>query len=37
VLWPSSDRTIDVVAGDAPYPLTLVADEKHVLSLPGRR
>ncbi|WP_097867275.1 glycosyl hydrolase family 95 catalytic domain-containing protein [Streptomyces sp. rh34] len=37
VLWPSSDRTIDVVAGGVPCPLTLVAAEKHVLSLPGRR
>ncbi|MFD3738061.1 glycoside hydrolase N-terminal domain-containing protein [Streptomyces sp. NPDC058629] len=36
VLWPSSDRTIDVIAGSDRYPLTLVAHEKHVLSLPGR-
>ncbi|MEI7032685.1 glycosyl hydrolase family 95 catalytic domain-containing protein [Streptomyces pratensis] len=36
VLWPSSDRTIDVIAGDDRYPLTLVADEKRVLSVPRR-
>ncbi|GAA2494534.1 glycosyl hydrolase family 95 catalytic domain-containing protein [Streptomyces gobitricini] len=34
VLRPSVDRTIDVVAGSDHYPLTLVADEKHVLSIP---
>ncbi|MFH9263285.1 glycosyl hydrolase family 95 catalytic domain-containing protein [Streptomyces sp. NPDC017546] len=38
VLWPSSDRTIEVVAGGgAPCPLTLVAGERHTLSLPGGR
>ncbi|MEW2066244.1 glycoside hydrolase N-terminal domain-containing protein [Streptomyces sp. NPDC007346] len=34
LLWPSSDRTIDVVAGSDHYALTLVAGEQHVLSVP---
>ncbi|MFV0126419.1 glycosyl hydrolase family 95 catalytic domain-containing protein [Streptomyces sp. HMX112] len=36
VLRPAADRTVEVVAGPDRFPLTLVADETHVLSLPRR-
>ncbi|MFH8930077.1 glycosyl hydrolase family 95 catalytic domain-containing protein [Streptomyces pristinaespiralis] len=36
VLRSAADRTVEVVAGTDRFPMTLVADEKHVLTFPRR-